>query len=97
MRKAIATLGFGILMAVSTQSHAEVLDMSTLKCSDTANWSEDEAGLVMFWMHGYYGGKAEDTRVDFDAITAVAGKLSEACAANPEVGLMTALKSVVGE
>jgi acid stress chaperone HdeB len=97
VKNTIATLGFSVLMLCATQSHAEILDMSTLKCSDTAEWSEDEAGLVMFWMHGYYGGKAGDTRVDFDAITAVAAKLSEACAANPDIGLMTALKTVVGE
>nr|WP_316652015.1 HdeA/HdeB family chaperone [uncultured Gellertiella sp.] len=96
MKARFAAVGFALLSLCATQARAEVLDMSTLKCSDTANWSEDEAALVMFWLHGYYGGKADDTRVDFEAITAVAKQLAEACAANPDVGVMSALKSVVG-
>jgi acid stress chaperone HdeB len=96
MKILVAAASLCITMLSVNVSHAEMLDMSTLKCSDTASWSEDEAGLVMFWLHGYYGGKADDTRVDFDAITEVAKQLSEACAANPDIGLMSALKSVVG-
>lgn len=96
MKILIAATSLCAVMLSASVSFAETLDMSTLKCSDTASWSEDEAGLVMFWLHGYYGGKADDTRVDLDAITEVAKQLSEACAADPDVGLMTALKSVVG-
>jgi acid stress chaperone HdeB len=97
MKILVAAASLCVVMLSTGVSYAQTLDMSTLKCSDTASWSEDEAGLVMFWLHGYYGGKAGDTRVDFDAITEVAKQLSEACAADPEIGLMTALKSVLGE
>ncbi len=97
MKILVAAASLCTVLLSANASFAETLDMSTLKCSDTASWTEDEAGLVMFWLHGYYGGKAGDTRVDFDAITVVAKQLSEACAADPDIGLMTALKSVVGE
>ena len=97
MKLLLATLFATATLGLALPAQAEVLDMSTLKCSDTANWSENEAALVMFWLHGYYGGQAGDTTVDFDALTTVATKLGEVCAENPDVGIMTALKSVVGE
>ena len=95
MRKLIG----GVLISLSAlcvTAQAETLDMSTIKCSDTFDRSADEAALVMFWFHGYYGGKAGDTTVDFGSLGDVAKELGDLCRLNPNVGLMTALKNIVG-
>lgn len=97
MKRLVAAALVAGALAAGTQARAETIDMSTLKCADIANWSEDQAALVMFWLHGYYGGKAEDTTVDLEALQSVAQSLGESCASEPEKGIMTVLKDLVGE
>jgi acid stress chaperone HdeB len=63
MIKTLATT-LGLLLASSAVSHAEVIDLSTIKCADITKMSETEGSYIMIWLHGYYGGKAGDTTMD---------------------------------
>lgn len=87
-------LAAGLLLAVNTTAKAEVIDLSTVKCSDIGKMSESEASYVMIWLHGYYGGKAGDTTMDTDSFEATGKAIGDACAANPELGLMTAINQM---
>ncbi len=77
-------------------ARAEVIDMSTIKCSEMMKMTKDEASYLLIWLHGYYGGKAEDTTIDLAALEANSALIGEKCAANPELGLMTAIQQVTG-
>lgn len=87
-------LAAGLLLAVNTTAKAEVIDLSTVKCSDIGKMSESEASYVMIWLHGYYGGKAGDTTLDTESFEATGKAIGEACAENPELGLMTAINQL---
>ncbi len=96
MLKKIA-MAAGILLAVSATAQAEVIDLSTIKCSDIAKMTESEGSYIMIWLHGYYGGKSGDTTMDTDSFEATGKAIGEACAANPELGLMTAINQIEAE
>ena len=87
-------LTVGLLMASSAVAQAEVIDLSTVKCSDIAKMSESEGSYIMIWLHGYYGGKAGDTTLDTESFEATGKAIGEACAENPELGLMTAINQL---
>ncbi len=93
MLKKIA-LAAGLLLAIGATAQAEVIDLSTIKCSDIAKMNESEGSYVMVWLHGYYGGKAGDTTMDTDSFEASGKAIGEACAENPELGLMTAINQI---
>jgi acid stress chaperone HdeB len=83
-----------LLLAISPTARAEVIDLSTVKCSDIAKMSESEGSYIMIWLHGYYGGKAADTTLDTESFEATGKAIGEACAENPELGLMTAINQL---
>ena len=93
MLKVIAVTA-SVMMAISASARAEVIDLSTIKCSDIAKMDESEGSYIMIWLHGYYGGKAGDTTMDTESFEAAGKAVGEACAANPELGLMTAINQI---
>jgi acid stress chaperone HdeB len=84
----------GLLAAASDVAHAEVIDLSTIKCSDIAKMSEEEGSYLMIWLHGYYGGKAGDTTMDTDSFESSGKAIGDACAQSPELGLMTVINQI---
>jgi acid stress chaperone HdeB len=84
---AVAILG----LTQTTPSYAEVIDVSTIKCSDLATMKTDEASYLLMWLHGYFGGKAGDTTIDLSAMEAAGKAIGDKCAENPDLGLMTAI------
>jgi acid stress chaperone HdeB len=84
----------GLLAAASNIVHAEVIDLSTIKCSDIAKMSEEEGSYLMIWLHGYYGGKAGDTTMDTDSFESSGKAIGDACAESPELGLMTVINQI---
>jgi acid stress chaperone HdeB len=87
----------GVVLATTTATQAEVIDLSTIKCSDIAKMSDDEGSYLMIWLHGYYGGKAGDTTMDTDSFDAAGKAIGEECGANPELGLMTVINKIEAE
>ncbi len=84
-----------LAMVGAAPAKAEVIDVSTVKCSDLATMKEDEISYLLIWLHGYYGGKAGDTTIDLASLESAGGAIGEKCGANPELGLMTAIQQMV--
>ena len=82
---------------VGGAARAEMIDVSTIKCAEMQKMSKEEASYLMIWLHGYYGGKAGDTTIDLAALEASGTAIGEKCAANPDLGLMTAIQQLVGQ
>jgi acid stress chaperone HdeB len=90
-------LAAGVLLTATLPLRAEVIDLATVKCSDLATMSDEEGQFLMVWLYGYYGGKDGDTTIDTDSGDAVGKAIGEACAATPEVGLLTVVNKLVEE
>ncbi len=93
MFKTIA-LAAALLTLAGLPARAEVIDLSTIKCSDLAKMSDEEGSYLMIWLHGYFGGKAGDTTMDTDSFSESGKAIGEACAQTPELGLMTVINQL---
>jgi acid stress chaperone HdeB len=93
MLKKIALVALTVA-AFTAPLRAEVIDLSTVKCSDIAKMSDEEGSYLMIWLHGYYGGKAGDTTMDTDSFEAAGKEIGTACGENPELGLMTIINQM---
>ena len=93
MKKIFALALVAATFAIS-QARAEVIDVSTIKCSDLTAMTTDDASYLLIWLHGYYGGKAEDTTIDLKSFETVAGDMGAKCVENPDLGIMTAVQQV---
>ena len=93
MYKTLA-LAAGLMAFAALPARAEVIDISTIKCSDLATMSDEEGSYLLIWLHGYYGGKAGDTTIDLDSFEAAGKAIGEACGASPELGLMTVVNQL---
>lgn len=92
MKKILAAALFAFAFAPALPASAESLDISTLKCSDLADMKAEEVGMLLAWIDGYLGGQADDTRLDLDRFNANADAAAKTCEAEPDTGLLTALK-----
>lgn len=90
------TLAFAasIMVLAAIPARAEVIDISTIKCSDLATMTDEEGSYLLIWLHGYYGGKAGDTTIDMDSFEAAGKEIGESCAASPDLGLMTVINQI---
>ena len=92
MKKIVSAAVFGLVLA-SVSASAETLDISTLKCSDIIEMTPEEGGILLAWIDGYFGGRADDTRLDMDRFSNNADAAAKACEADPNAGLLTVLKA----
>lgn len=82
------------LMSSVAPARAEVIDMAAITCGEMLDMKSDEAGIILMWMHGYFGGKEDDTRLDLQALEHHAKSIGAFCAQNKKVTLISAIKAV---
>jgi len=87
----VTIMALAVLLPASAS--AETLDISTLKCADIVEMSPEEGAILLAWIDGYLGGRADDTRLDMDRFNSNAESAGEACEADPNAGLLTVLKA----
>lgn len=88
-------LAAALLLSTGTlAANAEVIDLATVKCSDLGTMSAEDSGFFFTWIHGYFGGQAGDTTMDISAMEAAGTAIGEYCAANPDVGVLAAVKQM---
>ncbi|HEX2725456.1 MAG TPA: HdeA/HdeB family chaperone [Beijerinckiaceae bacterium] len=89
MRVVYVTLLAATLLTGSPAT-AQVLDLSTIKCKDFVSSSKETIGVILAWMHAYYKDEDDPPTIDFDKLAKEGEQLGAYCAANPEIGLITA-------
>ena len=82
---------------LTVPAQAETVDLATVKCSELADMKADDASFMFAWMLGYAGGQTGTTTLDLSAMEAVGTDIGEYCAANPEVGLLSAATEVMSQ
>ena len=92
--KKLLTAAAILILTNSIPARAEVIDVSTIKCSEALAMSKDEMSYVLIWLHGYFGGKAGDTTIDIDAWGESGTAIGEKCGENPNLGLMTVIEQL---
>ena len=78
----------------STPLRAEVINMATITCKDLLEGKAEDIGAILMWLHGYYGGRANDTRLDTDAFTKGSEQIGKYCGQNPTVTMMQAIERI---
>ena len=64
-------------------AYAETLDIATLKCADIVDSKPEEIGLILSWIDGYLGGRADDTRFDIERFEDNMDVAAKACEDDP--------------
>jgi acid stress chaperone HdeB len=90
-----AALLAGTLLGIGSSS-ADVIDLSTWKCSQFINADKDTVGIVLAWLDGYYQDEDAPPIIDKERFVGNAKKIGEFCAKNPDVGLITATDKLFG-
>ncbi len=60
------------------------IDVGELSCEQFTAYDNDNRGLIMMWIEGYYTEENELATIDFAAMASHLTKLLIACEANPE-------------
>ncbi len=94
MKLAYAALAAALLAASPVK--AQVVDMSTITCSDFSSRPPEQLANIMFWLEGYYTEADDPTTIDFSEFKSTLEKLLVYCKDNPTVGLLTAADEVMG-
>jgi len=90
-----ATIVAGTLLSVGSSS-ADVIDLTTWKCSQFVNADKETMGVVLAWLDGYYQDENAPPIIDRDRFVGNAKKIGDYCAANPDVKLITATDKIFG-
>ena len=90
-----ASLLASTLLGIGASS-ADVIDISTWKCSQFINADKDTVGIVLAWLDCYYQDAGAPPIIDKERFVGNAKKIGEYCAKNPDVGLITATDELFG-
>jgi hypothetical protein len=93
MIRPFAFAAAALIAVLPLPASAQTLDISTLKCSDVASMEAEEVGLILAWIDGYLGGRADDTRFDISRFEENGDAAAKACEKDPDSGLLTVLKA----
>ena len=91
---AAALLGASIVC--TNAASAEVIDLSTWKCSSFLKADKDTVGVVLAWLDGYYQDENAPAVIDKDRFLGNAEKIGKYCAENPDIRLITATDKLFG-
>jgi acid stress chaperone HdeB len=89
----VSLIAVAVLVPLKSM-RAEVIDMAAVTCGELISMKADEAGSILLWTHGYFGGLADDTKFDPKEFEAVAKEIGEYCAKNKKVTLISAIKAL---
>lgn len=76
---------------------ADKIDLSTTTCAQFLESDKTEIMLTLAWLDAYYKDADAPPVIDTDKFVENAGKLGEYCAANPDIGLITATDELFGD
>src|SRR5262245_52281955 len=90
------TAAASMLLSVGSTC-ADVIDLTTWKCSQFTAADKDTKSIVLAWVDGYYQDENEPPIIDRDQLVATAKKIGDYCAANPDEKLIAATDKIFGE
>jgi len=74
--------------------HAETIDVGQATCKDVLELKSDDLTAILMWTHGYFGGQANDTTIDFKAFEEAGKVIGEYCGKNPKANWLEAIEKL---
>jgi acid stress chaperone HdeB len=93
----VGAIAVAAAVLAGASAHAQVVDLSTIKCKDFVELPKDTASAITMWLDGYLTDEEDPAIVDLEKLKAKAEKLSAFCVQNPRMGLMTAAENVMSK
>ncbi len=90
---ATALLAFAALVPAK----AEMLDMSTITCTQLASMNESEGSWFLVWLDGYLAGQADSTELDIEQLGAQIDGIAEVCQQKPDLSVINAAKEYLDQ
>ena len=84
-----------VSIAAAGPARADVIDMASITCGEIINMKSDDAGTILVWVHGFYGGKADDTKLDLNSFQEAVKHIAGYCSEHPNVTLLSAVEAVL--
>lgn len=91
MSRRMRTLAAALLIAAgfAPLAHAEdEVDIATLTCNQMAAMKPEQIGLVLIWIEGYLGGRADDTVFSVARVQNNAAEVNRVCKESPARGVL---------
>ena len=96
MKLLIAAFAAAAMLATSLPAFAaDDVDMATIKCKDFLASSQDEIGMILVWLEGYYTKENDPPILHVDKMKKDAGNLAAYCKANGDIGIIAAADKVM--
>ena len=92
MRTLLST--FAVLFLATAQIQAETIDVGQATCKDVLELKSDDLTAILMWTHGYFGGQANDTTIDFKAFEEAGKVIGEYCGKNPTANWLEAIEKL---
>jgi len=73
------------------------LDVSELTCQQFTSYDDNNKGLIMMWLEGYYTEEDEAPTIDFGAMAGHLAKLLIACQADPSKKVLDLTDDAMGD
>jgi len=96
MKMLLAALAATTIIAASLPAFAaDDVDMATIKCKDFLKSSDDEMGMILIWLQGYYTKENDPPVLHVDKMKKDAGNLAKYCKDHSEDGIIRAADKVM--
>ncbi|GAB7079715.1 HdeA/HdeB family chaperone [Megalodesulfovibrio paquesii] len=96
MRPFLATLALALLLFVAQAPAAHAAaDIQTLTCRELLRMPEEEIGIILVWVDGYYSGVYGSTTFDPDSWEQLGNLVGTICGKNPKRRVLDALDDVM--
>jgi HdeA/HdeB family len=73
------------------------LDVSELTCAQFMKYDDNNKGLIMMWLEGYYTEEDEPATIDFGKMASHLAKLLIACQADPSKKVLDLTDDAMGD
>ncbi|MDF0583706.1 HdeA family protein [Bradyrhizobium yuanmingense] len=97
IKTSLSILFAAALSLASMLAHAVKWDLSTMTCKQFLESGEDNMGVVLTWMDGWYKGDEDNAIIDTDVFIENAKKFGSHCGQNPTVSVVTAADEILGK
>lgn len=84
-----------LVLNFATPGQAAAEDIETLECGELLNMDDEEIGIIIIWIDGYYSGKMGETDFDPDSWEDLGELVGAACANNPRRRVIEAIDDVI--
>jgi HdeA/HdeB family len=88
--KTIGAIALWLTFGASSTSLAQEIDLTTLKCGDFINGSQEAATNIMFWLNGYFTYEEDPPVINISKMKNKEGQLKQYCADNQSLPILEA-------